>query len=223
MKYNARFLAATLALAASACSKSEPSAPAAPVGPTLASISPSSGVRGATILVTLTGSNFAVGSTQIATGGGYVFATGVVTETATSITENFFISPSAPLGDIPVEATTGSLVSGPLQFTVLPAPPTLSSVAPNFGAQGTTVAVTLTGTNFIAGATTITVNGLGVATNSVVVTSTTSLTANIVIAADAALGADGVSVTTAGGTTASKLFTVNAAAPVTNVIKKVGA
>ncbi len=107
-------------------------------------------------------------------------------------------------------------MSGPVQFTVLPAAPTLAGVAPNFGAQGSTVAVTLTGTNFATGATTVTVNGLGVATNSVVVTSSTSLTVNIVLAADAALGAEGVSVTTVGGTSASKPFTVNAAAPVTS-------
>ena len=36
--------------------------------------------------------------------------------------------------------------------------PTLTSLSPNQGARGTTVAVTLTGTNFVAGATTVTVS-----------------------------------------------------------------
>ena len=43
-----------------------------------------------------------------------------------------------------------------------PGAPTLTSVAPNQGVQGTTVAVTLTGTNFVVGATTVNVSGGGV-------------------------------------------------------------
>ena len=39
-----------------------------------------------------------------------------------------------------------------------PGAPTLTSVAPNQGTRGTTVAVTLTGTNFVAGATTVNVS-----------------------------------------------------------------
>ena len=42
------------------------------------------------------------------------------------------------------------------------------------------MAVTLTGTNFVVGATTVTVSGGGVTVNNVVVGSTTSLTANFV-------------------------------------------
>ena len=59
--------------------------------------------------------------------------------------------------------------------------PTLTSVSPNQGIQGTTVAVTLTGTNFVVGATTVTVSGSGVTVTNVVVGSSTSLTANFVL------------------------------------------
>jgi hypothetical protein len=214
VKLNSWFLAATLALPAFACSKSEPSAPAAPVGPTLTSISPTSGVRGATVLVTLTGSNFEANS-EVAASVGIVAANSIVVN-STTMTASVFVEPNAALGNAVLSVTTGSLFSVNLPFTVLPAAPTLASVAPNFGAQGATVAVALTGTNFVAGATTVAVNGLGVTTNSVVVSGSTSLTVNLVIAADATLGAAGVSVTTAGGTSASKPFTVNAAAPVTS-------
>ena len=62
-----------------------------------------------------------------------------------------------------------------------PGAPTLTSVSPNQGTQGTTVAVTLTGTNFVVGATTVTVGGGGVTVTNVVVSSATSLTANFVI------------------------------------------
>ena len=73
---------------------------------------------------------------------------------------------------------------------MLPAPgaPTLTSVAPNQGTQGTTVAVTLTGTNFVVGATTVTVSGAGVTVTTVVVGSSTSLTANFVLDPAAADG-----------------------------------
>ena len=47
--------------------------------------------------------------------------------------------------------------------------PTLTSVSPNQGIRGTTVAVTLTGTNFVVGATTVTVSGGGVTVTNVVV------------------------------------------------------
>ena len=43
------------------------------------------------------------------------------------------------------------------------------------------MAVTLTGTNFVAGATTVTVGGGGVTVTNVIVGSATSLTANFVI------------------------------------------
>ena len=72
----------------------------------------------------------------------------------------------------------------PLSFTVSappPGAPTLTSVSPNQGIQGATVAVTLTGTNFVVGATTVTVAGGGVTVNNVVVGSSTSLTANFVL------------------------------------------
>ena len=56
--------------------------------------------------------------------------------------------------------------------------PTLASVSPNQGVRGTTVGVTLTGTNFVVGATTVTVSGSGVTITDVTVGSGTSLVVN---------------------------------------------
>jgi len=77
--------------------------------------------------------------------------------------------------------------------------PTLTSVSPNQGLRGTAVAVTLTGTNFVAGGTTVNVGGGGVTVTNVTVTSATSLTANFVLDLTAA-GPRTVTVTTSGGT-----------------------
>ncbi len=105
--------------------------------------------------------------------------------------------------------TTPAGTSGAQTFTVtLPLPPgtpTLTSVSPNQGVLGTTVAVTLTGTNFVAGATTVAVGGSGVTVTNVTVGSTTSLTANFVIASAAAMVPDTVTVTTAPGPAAAHL------------------
>ena len=171
--------------------------------PTLTSIAPNQGTRGTTVAVTLTGTNFVVGATTVTVSGAGVTVNTVVVAARTSLTANFVLDPAAATGARTVTVTTAGGTSGAQTFTVnLPAPgaPTLTSVAPAQGIQGTTVAVTLTGTNFVVGATTVAVSGAGVTVNTVVVGSTTSLTANFVLDATAAPGGRTVTVTTAAGT-----------------------
>jgi hypothetical protein len=88
--------------------------------------------------------------------------------------------------------------------------PTLSSISPSSGTAGSTASVTLTGTNFVSGGTTVTVSGAGVTVGSIQVSGTTSLTATFTIAASAATGNRSVTVTTAGGTSNSVSFGVSA-------------
>src|ERR1039457_2392998 len=71
---------------------------------------------------------------------------------------------------------------------------TLTSVAPNSGTQGSSVPVTLAGTNFMAGSTVV-VSGSGVTAGSLVVGSATQITATLTIAANAAPGPRTVTVT----------------------------
>src|SRR4051812_315111 len=94
-----------------------------------------------------------------------------------------------------------------------PGAPTLTTVSPNQGLRGSTVAVTLTGTNFVVGATTVTVSGSGVTVSNVVVGSSTSLTASFVLDPTAPTDARTVTVTTAAGTSGAQTFTVNPPAP----------
>ena len=109
--------------------------------------------------------------------------------------------------------TTAGGTSGPQGFTITLAPPTLASVSPNQGIRGATVAVTLTGTNFVFGATTVAVAGGGVTVGNVVVGGGTSLTASFVLDLAAAAGPRTVTVTTAGGTSAGQTFTINLPTP----------
>ncbi len=84
-------------------------------------------------------------------------------------------------------------------FTVNLAPPTLTSISPNSGVQGQGVAVTLTGTNFVAGAT-IGVSGAGITVSNTTVASATQITATFTIAGNAPTGAQNITVTTSGRT-----------------------
>lgn len=93
--------------------------------------------------------------------------------------------------------------------TAPPAPPVLSSIAPNGGVQGTNVSVTLTGSQFLAGAT-VAVGGAGVSVTNVAVASSTRMTATFTITATAATGSHSVTVGTSAGTSAAQSFTVTA-------------
>ena len=179
--------------------------------PTLTSISPNSGTQGQAVPVTLTGTNFVAGATVAVSGAGItVSATTVVS--ATQITATFTIAAGAATGARNVTVTTSGGTSAAVTFTVNQAPPTLTSISPNSGTQGQAVPVTLTGTNFVAGAT-VAVSGAGITVSGTTVVSATQITATFTIAADAATGAQNVTVTTSGGTSAAVTFTVNQAPP----------
>src|SRR5262249_43385051 len=121
----------------------------------------------------------------------------------------FVIDPTAPTGIRNVAVNTAGGTSSPtVPFTVTSTAPTLASIVPNSGVQGTAVPVTLTGTNFAVGATAVTLCRTGVTLTSVVVSNSTSLTASFIIDPNAALGALGVTVSTAIGTSGSQTFTV---------------
>lgn len=75
--------------------------------------------------------------------------------------------------------------------------PSLTAVSPNGAAVGSTLNVTLTGSGFVSGVTSVSF-GAGIAVNQVTVTGGTSLTANITIDAEAALGPRDVTVTNTG-------------------------
>ncbi len=136
--------------------------------PTVTSVSPNSGSTAGGTAVTITGTNFATGSTV--TFGGTA-ATNVVVVSGTMITAT---TPAHAAGAVTVTVTvngqSGSLISA---FTYV-APPTVTSVSPNNGSTAGGTAVTITGTNFASGAT---VTFGGTAATNVVVVSGTMITA----------------------------------------------
>jgi hypothetical protein len=178
--------------------------------PTFTGITPASGMIGANVNVTLTGTNFVPGLTL--NPGSDITVHNLSVVSATSATATLTIASTAALGAREITVTNSGGTSGALTFTVLAAPaPTLTGISPLSGVRSSSVSVTLSGTNFISGLAVDTIDGITVSTVSVV--NSTTATALFVIAADAVLGPRAIRVTTAGGSSGTTTFTVAAVGP----------
>jgi len=176
--------------------------------PTVASVSPTSGTTAGGTVVTLTGTNF-TGATGVSFGA--TAATSFTVNSATSITAT---APAGAAGTVNVTVTTPggtSSTSAANQFTYVVPAPTVASLSPTSGTTAGGTVVTLTGTNF-TGATGVSFGAT--AATSFTVNSATSITAT---APAGAAGTVNVTVTTAGGTSATgaaNQFTYVTPAPV---------
>jgi hypothetical protein len=175
--------------------------------PSVTSVSPTGGVLAGGTVVTLTGTGL-TGATAVHVGLGVATALTPVDDSHLT-----FITPSSAAGPLPVMVITpGGNSIDPVNFTYAD-PPTATSVSPTTGPAAGGTTVTLTGTNFLTGATTVHV-GTNLATG-VTVVSPTSLT--FVTPAGTA-GATQVTVTTASGTSSDLVdFTYAAAPAVTSI------
>jgi hypothetical protein len=209
-----------IALLATGCADKNTSG-ASSNAPTLGSVIPSTGTAGSTMTVALTGTNFVAGSTNLAVSGTGVTASNVVVASPTSLTATFTLAASATPGARNVTVTNGAGTSSEQPFTVAVSPrPTVTTVGPVSGVVGTSVAVTITGTGFLNGGTTVGVSGGGVTVGAVTVDSPTSLTASLAIDAAATPGARTMTVTTAGGTSAPQPFTVASPQPTVTSLRQ---
>lgn len=141
--------------------------PGATPAPTVTSISPTSGTTLGGTAVTITGTDF-TGATSVTIGGNP--ATGVTVVNATTITA---ISPAHAAGatDVIVITPNGAGLGSGIYTYVTPGP-TVSAISPSSGPIVGGTFVTITGTNFVNGATTVTIGG-NAATGLTVVNSTT--------------------------------------------------
>ena len=163
---------------------------------TFTSITPAS-AEGAGTAVTIKGSHFTEAGTTVTIGG--VAATSVVVVDDTTITA-VTGAHTAGVVNVVVTTTAGS-VTGTNAFTYT-GDPTVGTVSPNTGTAAGSTAVTLTGTNYVAGAT---VTFGGTPATSVVVVSATSITCST--PAHAAGAVDVVVTTTYGTGTKTGGFT----------------
>ncbi|MBA4697230.1 MAG: IPT/TIG domain-containing protein [Legionella sp.] len=166
--------------------------------PTVTSVSPSSGPLTGGTLLTINGTNFIAGDTSVQIGSNAVPSNDIMVNSATSITVH---SPSTPTAGavnviVTTSANSNTLTNG---FTYVAAP-TVATVSPGFGPVTGNTTVTVTGTNFIAGATSVTFGNVEIPASLVTVNPPSSLTFST--PAQSA-GSVGIVVTTAGGPSAT--------------------
>jgi hypothetical protein len=189
----------------------------APASPSISSVSPAQGSAGQTVTVSIRGqnTNFVAGVSQIAFGDG-INVSNVTVQNPLSLTAQLVIAANAMAGNRTVTVLTGSEVAaGVDRFLVIAAAPTLSSINPSTGNPGQSLSVSITGqnTSFLQGTTQVSF-GSGTTVSSVTFASATSLTAQLVIAADAAPGARTVTVTSGAQlVTVADGFTIGGAVP----------
>ena len=188
--------------------------------PTVTAVSPTSRDAGAVNQnVTITGTNFITGATVAFSTNG-ITVNSTTFNSATSLSVNISIASGATVGTRTITVTNGdgSVVTSGSIFTVNAAP-TVTAVSPSSRAQGTSnQSLTVTGTNFITGAT-ATFSATGITVNSTTFVSATSLTVNVTVASNAATGAGTISVLNGDGSTATSgsIFTVNPPPTATSV------
>jgi RHS repeat-associated protein len=186
--------------------------------PLITSVSPNSGPQGQGGPVAITGQNthFVQGTTQVDFGAGITVSNISVT-CPTCLTVQLQISATATPGPRTVTVTTGSeVVSLADGFTVQPGTPIIASFGPTSAQQGQTVALTVNGqfTHFAQGTTQVSL-GTGVTVSNIIVSSATSLTAQIAIDPSAAVGTRTLTVTTGSEVVSvANVFTVQLATPI---------
>jgi len=185
--------------------------------PSLTKINPASGNRLQKMNAGFSGANFIGGITTV-NAGPDIMVNNVVVNRFDSLTANITIAAEAAAGPRNFSVVNNGFGGGTSEnkiFTVTNPAPTLTGLKPANGARLQTLNVGFKGSNFFSGATGVNA-GAGIAVNSITVHRRDSLTANILIAANADPGPRNFSITNAdpgGGTSTSMIFTVNTPAP----------
>ena len=185
--------------------------------PTVTKVSPAAGPTAGGTSVTITGTHFVVGSSTVAFGS--TAGTGVTCSSTTTCTAT---SPAEAAATVDVTVTTpgGTSATGTADKFTYDAAPTVTKVSPAAGPTAGGTSVTITGTHFVVGSSTVAFGST--AGKSVTCSSTTTCTATS--PAEAAATVD-VTVTTPGGTSATGTadkFTYDAAPTVTKVSPAAG-
>ncbi|WP_172832223.1 choice-of-anchor G family protein [Nakamurella panacisegetis] len=172
--------------------------------PTAATLSPSSGPSAGGTTVTVTGTGFVPGATTVNVDGVNQPAT------ATSTTSLTFVTPAHAAGPVDVTVQTAGGTSAPQTYNFYDVP-TGASLSPNRGPAAGGTVVTITGTGFVPGATTVEIGGITIPAGQVTVTDG-GTKATFTTPAHAP-GTVDVVATTAGGTSTPALpFTFDALA-----------
>ena len=204
----------------------------APADPTVTAFSHETLAQGtSSVSVTITGTNFTSGDTVSASGTGVTFGT-ITVASSIEITTTASVTGGATVGARDLTVTHSASNGGRSgtftgALTVTGASPTVTSINPSSiavtgsGGPTRTVPVTITGTNFMTGATvSISGSGVTVVANSAEVISNTEIECDLSVTGTTGTGTRNVTVTnpsTLGnsGTTGNNKLTINAATTLT--------
>lgn len=165
--------------------------------PSISGINVTSANQGTSAAVVISGANFQAGAS--CSFGSGITVNSCAFNSATQLTASISVAFNATVGTRTVTVTNVDTQSAslPNAFTVNqappPPPPTLTSINPTSGVPGNTLSVTMTGTNFISGATCS--FGAGITVNSCTFNSAIQLTANITMPLGIGSGSRNVTVT----------------------------
>ncbi len=172
--------------------------------PTIGGLSPSDGPTGGGTSVTITGTSFVVGETTVSFGGTSVSAANVHVIASNTLTVTSPVGAAGP-ADVTV-ATPGGSATRAGGFTYRAAP-TVADLSPTAGPTAGGTTVTITGTGFVPGGTTVTFGSQTVPASGVNGDGTV-LTVSSPAVPSSQAGPVSVTVTTAGGqATAPRQFT----------------
>ncbi len=169
--------------------------------PVITSINPEVASRGSTVSVAITGFNLTGAS--INPMAGITISNSV--KSAELVTATFFIDPNASLGIRNLSLTSATGTTNKLNFSVIPLAPILNNINPSSGTQGTSVAVTLTGSNLAGGSISV---GDGISLSGLISTAN-QISVTFSIPLNAPAGPQFVTVTTTGGTSNALTFNIN--------------
>jgi uncharacterized protein (TIGR03437 family) len=184
-----------------------------PAAPQIASLSPATGAPGTSVPLVISGSNLSnVSSVQFSPSAG--IAVSNVNATATQVTATVTIAAGTPTGqtNVSVSVWPSAGISNALAFTVVAAGPQIASLSPASGSPGSTVSLSIAGSNLSS------VTGIqfspstGIAVSNVNATAT-QVTATVTIAASAPAGQVSVSVSSPAGASNALMFTLLSPAP----------
>src|SRR5205085_813939 len=144
-----------------------------------------------------------------------ISATNVVVVNDTQITATLVIASTATLGAQSITVTTSGGTSNAVTFTVNPPTPTLNSINPSIGVQGTSVGLALTRPSLLGSTLNLPAGVTLIGAPSI---TATQITASVAVAVNAPTGVQALSVTTTGGTSNALAFTVFPPAPVLTTI-----
>jgi hypothetical protein len=186
--------------------------------PTLTGIVPAIGARLQALEVRCQGTNFISGVSTIKLGAN-ITVNNVTVHRSDSVTARITIAENAATGARGFAVANNGLFGGGISanqsFTVINPAPVLNNATPNLVFRGETRDLILSGEGFIAGVTAVNVDA-GIKLNSLKLINSSTLSANVTIAASAATGLHTISATNAGpggGTSRQLSFTVNNPAP----------